>query len=211
MNFEKNIKKIQSQTKKAQLVVVTKNQSLKNIKNIYQIGYKNFGENKVQDLLKKKQKLPSDINWHMIGHLQSNKVKLIAPFIHMIQSVDSLKLIKTINSCGEKNQRIINCLIQIKIAEENTKHGFSLKEAKQILRTDILSQYNYISVKGIMGMASFTTNSNQIKNEFKLMKQLFDSCSPKYKILSMGMSNDYIIAYEAGSNMIRVGSAIFKY
>ena len=211
MNFEKNIEKIQGQTKKAQLIVVTKNQSLKNIKRIYQIGHRNFGENKVQDLLKKKQQLPHDINWHMIGHLQSNKVKLIAPFIHMIQSVDSLKLIKTINNCGEKNQRIINCLIQIKIAEEDTKHGFSITEATQMLRTDILSQYNYISVKGIMAMASFTANINQIKKEFKLMKQLFDSCRPKYKILSMGMSNDYTIAYEAGSNMIRVGSAIFKY
>ena len=210
MNFDKKINKIKSQTKRAQLIVVTKKQSIKNIKNIYQIGQRNFGENKVQDLLKKQQQLPNDINWHMIGHLQSNKVKLITPFIHMIQSVDSLKLIKIINSCGEKNQRIINCLIQIKIAKEDTKYGFSIKEARQILSTDILSKYNYINIKGIMGMASFTTNNNQIKNEFKLMKQLFDSCPPKYKILSMGMSNDYITAYQEGSNMIRIGSAIFQ-
>lgn len=210
MNFEKNIKKIQNQTKKAQLVVVTKNQSVENIKNIYKIGERNFGENKVQDLLKKQQQLPNDINWHMIGHLQTNKVKLITPFIHMIQSVDSLKLINRINSCGEKHQRVINCLIQIKIANEETKYGFNIKEAKQILTTDILSKYNYINIKGIMGMASFSANTNQIKNEFKLMKQLFDSCNNKYKILSMGMSNDYILAYNTGSNMIRVGSAIFQ-
>jgi uncharacterized pyridoxal phosphate-containing UPF0001 family protein len=117
MNFEKNIKTIKNQSKQAQLVVVTKNQSLQNINNIYKIGERNFGENKVQDLLKKQQELPNDINWHMIGHLQTNKVKLITPFIHMIQSVDSLKLIKKINSCGEQDERIINCLIQIKIAE----------------------------------------------------------------------------------------------
>ena len=210
MNFEKNIKKIQNQTKKAQLVVVTKNQSIQNIKNIYKIGERNFGENKVQDLLKKKTQLPNDINWHMIGHLQTYKVKLVTRLIHMIQSVDSLKLIKEINRCGEKHQRIINCLIQIKIAEEETKYGFSIKEAKKILTTDMLSKYNYINVKGIMGMASFSTNTNQLKNEFKLMKQLFDSCKNKYKILSMGMSNDYILAYKTGSNMIRVGSAIFQ-
>ena len=210
MNFEKNIKTIKNQSKQAQLVVVTKNQSLQNINNIYKIGERNFGENKVQDLLKKQQELPNDINWHMIGHLQTNKVKLITPFIHMIQSVDSLKLIKKINSCGEQDERIINCLIQIKIAEEDTKYGFSIKEAKEILTTDILSKYRYISVQGIMGMASFSTNTNQIKNEFKLMKQLFDACNNKYPILSMGMSNDYIIAYQAGSNMIRVGSAIFQ-
>ncbi|MAZ58436.1 MAG: YggS family pyridoxal phosphate-dependent enzyme [Flavobacteriales bacterium] len=210
MNFEKNIKTIKNQSKQAQLVVVTKNQSLQNINNIYKIGERNFGENKVQDLLKKQQELPNDINWHMIGHLQTNKVKLITPFIHMIQSVDSLKLIKKINSCGEQDERIINCLIQIKIAEEDTKYGFSIKEAKEILTTDILSKYRYISVQGIMGMASFSTNTNQIKNEFKLMKQLFDACKNKYPILSMGMSNDYIIAYQAGSNMLRVGSAIFQ-
>ena len=210
MNAEKNIKKIYNNTKTAKLIVVTKNQSIQNVQHIYKIGERHFGENKVQDLLRKQQQLPNDINWHMIGHLQTNKVKLITPFIHMIQSVDSLKLIEKINSCGQKNQRIINCLIQIKIAEEDTKYGFTIKEAREILNTDILSKYNYINIKGIMGMASFTTNTNQIKNEFKLMKKLFDACQKKYTILSMGMSKDYLLAYKAGSNMIRVGSAIFE-
>ena len=210
MNAEKNIKKIYNNTKTAKLIVVTKNQSIQNVQHIYKIGERHFGENKVQDLLRKQQQLPNDINWHMIGHLQTNKVKLITPFIHMIQSVDSLKLIEKINSCGQKNQRIINCLIQIKIAEEDTKYGFTIKEAREILNTDILSKYNYINIKGIMGMASFTTNTNQIKNEFKLMKKLFDACQKKYTILSMGMSKDYLLAYKAGSNMIRVGPAIFE-
>ena len=210
MNFERNIKKIKNKTKTAQLIVVTKHQSIQNIKNIYEIGERNFGENKVQDLLIKQKQLPNDIKWHLIGHLQTNKVKLIAPFIHMIQSVDSLKLIKTINRYAEQHQRIINCLIQIKIAQEDTKYGFTIEDAIQILNTNILSKYKHINIQGIMGMASFTKNKNQIREEFKILKQVFDSFQEKHTILSMGMSNDYILAYKSGSNMIRIGSAIFQ-
>ena len=211
MMIEKNIKNIKKNICGAQLIVVTKKQNVDDIKKVYQAGEKNFGENRVIDLIRKKDLLASDIKWHMIGHLQTNKVKLITPFIHLIQSVDSTKLLNKINDCGKQDNRKINCLIQIKIAQEETKYGFSEKESLVLLKSNYENKYPYVNIKGVMGMASLTHNTEQIKSEFKHLKQIYDSLkSSTNKILSMGMSNDYKIAHEMGSNMIRIGSSIFK-
>ena len=210
MNIEKNINKIKKEAHQAQLVVVTKKQSLENITRVYKLGEREFGENKIQDLLQKKEKLPNNIKWHMIGHLQTNKVKFIAPFIYMIQSVDSIKLLEKINHYGKKNDRKINCLIQIKVAKEDSKYGFSTKDAQQLLSSNYQEKYSNTSIKGIMGMSSFTNNTDIIKNEFIELKNIFNKIQIPNKILSIGMSNDYKIAYKTGSNMIRIGSAIFK-
>ena len=211
MKPKKIISDIKKKSRNAELIVVTKLQSLTAIKEVYNIGERNFGENKVQDLIKKRDMLPNDVKWHMIGHLQTNKVKMIAPFIHMIQSVDSLKLIKEINKQAEKNRRIINCLIQIKIAKEPTKFGFGLKEATQFLNSDLQEKYPNINIAGIMGMASFTENQNQIEEEFRLIARLHKTLPKKQSILSIGMSRDYKLAIRLGSNMIRIGSRIFKH
>ena len=210
MNIKKNIEKIKKQAHQAQLVVVTKKQSLEDITRVYELGEREFGENKVQDLLQKKEKLPNNIKWHMIGHLQTNKVKFIAPFIHLIQSVDSIKLLEKINYYGKINDRKINCLIQIKVAKEDSKHGFSKKDAQQLLSSNYQDKYSNTIIKGIMGMSSFTDDPDIIKNEFIELKNIFNKIKIPNKILSIGMSNDYKIAYKIGSNMIRIGSAIFK-
>ena len=209
MSIQSNIKHIKSCIKHAELVVVTKHQNLKDIQEVYHLGEKNFGENRVTDLLYKKEQLPNDIKWHMIGHLQTNKVKMIASFIHMIQSVDSLKLLHVINKNGEKYNRKINCLIQVKIAEEETKYGFSIKDAKKIFQSNYKEEYKNINIKGVMGMASFTNNIQQIKKEFRIIKELSNTLNSNQKILSIGMSNDYRIACEEGSNMIRIGTSVF--
>tara|TARA_B100000427_G_scaffold170969_1_gene142149 strand:+ start:199 stop:828 length:630 start_codon:yes stop_codon:yes gene_type:complete len=209
MSIVKNILNIKKQINNTQLIVVTKTQSLDNIKKAYSSGERNFGENRVSELIIKKELLPNNIKWHMIGHLQTNKVKSITSFIHLIHSVDRLKLLNEINKCGKLDNRIINCLIQVKIAKENTKHGFSEKESIELLQSNHKEKYPYVNIKGIMGMATFTNNTNTIEAEFKRLKKIYDHI--KYmKILSMGMSNDYQIACKAGSNMIRIGSAIFK-
>ncbi len=210
MNIKKNIEKIKKQAHQAQLVVVTKKQSLEDITRVYELGEREFGENKVQDLLQKKEKLPNNIKWHMIGHLQTNKVKFIAPFIHMIQSVDSIKLLEKINYYSKKNDRKINCLIQIKVAKEDSKYGFSKQDAQQLLSSNYQEKYSNTIIKGIMGMSSFTDDPDIIKNEFIELKNIFNKIKIPNKILSIGMSNDYKIAYKIGSNMIRIGSAIFK-
>ena len=209
MSIAKNILSIKKKINDTQLIVVTKKQSLDNIKKAYSSGERNFGENRANELIEKKVLLPNNIKWHMIGHLQTNKVKSIASFIHLIHSVDRLKLLNEINKCGKLENRVINCLIQVKIAKENTKHGFSEKESIELLKSNYKEKYPYVNIKGIMGMATFTNNTNIIEAEFKRLKKIYDHIK-HIKILSMGMSNDYQIACKVGSNMIRIGSAIFK-
>tara|TARA_B100001250_G_scaffold361058_1_gene338919 strand:- start:751 stop:1383 length:633 start_codon:yes stop_codon:yes gene_type:complete len=210
MNITSNIQEIKNKAHNAQLIVVTKHQSIETIKKVYQIGERQFGENKVQDLIAKKDQLPADIKWHMIGHLQKNKVKLIAPFIYMIQSVDSLELLKKINQHAEINKRQINCLIQIKIAQEISKFGFNLESANKLLQSDYQTEYPYVNINGLMGMATLTNNQIQIKKEFQSLIKLKKLINHKQPIFSLGMSHDYEIASKLGSNMIRIGSAIFQ-
>lgn len=198
------------------LIAVSKTHSAEKIAEAYHAGQRLFGENKVQELVAKYEILPKDIEWHVIGHLQSNKVKYIAPFVNLIHSVDSFKLLQEIDKQGIKNQRIISCLLQIHVAQEETKFGFAPQEAEDLLSNPILATLKATRIKGIMGMASFTDNSEQIRNEFRILKNLFEKLKMQelpsnvsMEELSMGMSNDYELALEEGSNMIRVGSAIF--
>lgn len=198
------------------LVAVSKTKPAEQIMEAYQSGHRIFGENKVQEMTKKYEQLPKDIQWHMIGHLQRNKVKYIAPYVSLIHSVDSLRLLQTINKEGAKNNRVIPCLLQIHIAKEETKFGLNETELFEILDGDEIKNLNHITINGLMGMATFTEDKEKIRSEFKTLKNLFDTVKNRYfsdnstfSILSMGMSGDYQIAIEEGSNMIRVGSAIF--
>lgn len=198
------------------LVAVSKTQPITIIKQAYESGQKEFGENKVQELVQKAEALPADIQWHMIGHLQTNKVKYIAPFVHLIHSVDSLKLLTEINKQAKKNNRVIPCLLQIHIATEETKFGFSSEEILELINQKAFSLLEHIKVAGLMGMATFTENTEQVRKEFMTLKKLFDKLQTvalpenfEIKILSMGMSDDYTIAVEEGSTMVRIGSAIF--
>jgi PLP dependent protein len=198
------------------LVAVSKTHPVEVIKEAYDAGQKVFGENKVQELVPKYEALPKDIQWHLIGHLQSNKVKYIAPFVHLIQSVDSEKLLEEIDKQGKKNGRVINCLLQMYIAQEESKFGFSVDELNALIQTDKMAGLKNIQVTGLMGMATLTSDVNQIANEFKKLKGIFESLKqqqlpPNMRMqeLSMGMSSDYKIAIEKGSTMVRVGSAIF--
>lgn len=193
-------------------VAVSKTKPVDDIEKIYNLGHKEFGENKVQELLEKYDKLPKDIKWHMIGHLQTNKIKKVIPIISLIHSVDSLKLLKKINNEAIKINKVISCLLQINISNENNKYGFSIDQIREILNNETLKDFKFIRIKGLMGMASFTENKNQIRIEFNNLKKIFDELKIKYpelKIISMGMSGDYKIAIEEGSNMIRIGSKIF--
>ena len=210
MNIIDNIINIKTNTPNATLVVVTKYQKLSDISIAYAFGERDFGENKVQEILKKKTMLPNDIKWHMIGHLQKNKVKLIAPFIYMIQSVDSLELLQIINKQAKLNNRKIKCLIQYKIAKEKEKYGLNKSNIIKLFKSDLIKEYKNIEIAGLMGMASFTTNIKDIKSEFQDIYELYSQLTIKPKTLSIGMSNDYKTAYQNGSTMIRIGSAIFK-
>ena len=210
MNSLEKISAIKKELKDTQLIIVTKKQTIETIKKVYNYGEREFAENRINDLIRKKNLLPKDIKWHLIGHLQTKKVKKIIPFIHLIQSVDSVKILNTINKYAEKQNRIINCLIQIKISKEKTKFGFSTEEGTKLLNSDLKEKYPNISIKGIMCMATFTQNKNIIKKEFQIMKNIFDKLTIKNPILSMGMSNDYKLAQKLGSNMVRIGSLIFK-
>lgn len=198
------------------LVAVSKTKPVSDLQEAYELGQRVFGENKVQELTDKYEALPKDIQWHMIGHLQTNKVKYIAPFITLIHSVDSVKLLTEINKQAEKNNRSIDCLLQVHIAEEETKYGFDLQEVEELIKSDELARLNHIKIKGLMGMATFSEDRKKIKREFESLnitfKQLQQNTLPEnvsLEILSMGMSGDYQLAIEAGSNMIRVGSSIF--
>ena len=190
------------------LVAVSKTKPNTDILAAYTAGQRVFGENKVQELVKKQEELPKDIQRHMIGHLQRNKVKFIAPFVALIHGVDNLKLLQEIDKRAAQNNRKIGCLLQVHIAKENTKFGFEIKEVKEVLLTT--SSFKNISIVGLMGMATFTDDNNQIKEEFKSLKTVFDSIkNDNITTLSMGMSGDYPLAIEQGSTMVRVGSAIF--
>jgi PLP dependent protein len=196
----------------AKLVAVSKTKPAEAIRAVYDSGHKIFGENYVQELVEKQAKLPGDIEWHYIGHLQTNKVKQIVPFISLIQSVDSLKLLKEINKQAQKINRTIDCLLQIYIAQEETKFGLGLDEAESLLQSEDMHQLKNISIKGLMGMASLTDNQEQIRKEFKSLKILqakLQTSNLKLQTLSMGMTSDYKIALEEGSNLVRIGSAIF--
>lgn len=217
MDIGKNIKDINnSLPENVRLVAVSKTKPNEDILEAYNAGQRIFGENKVQDLTKKYEELPKDIEWHFIGHPQTNKVKYIAPFISLIHGVDSIKLLKTINKEAEKNNRIINVLLQFHIAEESTKFGLSLEEADEILGSDEFQQLENVQVAGVMGMATYTDDKNQIRNEFRVLHSIFNSLKNRYfsgsntfTEISMGMSGDYPIAVEEGSTLIRVGSKIF--
>ncbi len=200
--------------KEVTLVAVSKTKPATMIEKGMKNGHLDFGENKVQELVEKHEKLPKSIRWHMIGHLQRNKVKYIAPFVHLIHGVDSERLLNEINKQGKKNNRIINCLLQFHIAEESTKFGFNIEEIQEIIDANKISEWQNINIRGVMGMATFTDDISQIKKEFKqlqsnyhlLCEQLSKST---FNVLSMGMSGDYNTAIECGSNMIRIGSSIF--
>tara|TARA_B100000963_G_scaffold69031_2_gene57289 strand:- start:10844 stop:11485 length:642 start_codon:yes stop_codon:yes gene_type:complete len=209
MNIRKNIQLIKANlSKDICLVIVSKTQSNNNIIEAYNEGQKIFGENKVQELIKKKEELPKDIKWHMIGHLQTNKVKFIAPFIDMIHSVDSLKLINEIDKRAEQNNRIIDCLLQVHISKEKTKFGFDIDKIEETIEETI--KFKNINIKGLMAMASNTSDKNKITKEFSLINNLFRKIQNKnINLLSIGMSSDYLLAIENGSNMIRLGSSIF--
>ena len=193
-----------------ELVAVSKTKSNEEILEAYKAGQRKFGENKIQDMTRKYEILPKDIQWHMIGHVQSNKVKYMAPYVSLIHGVDSIKLLKEINKQAQKNNRIIDCLLQIHIATEESKYGLSVQESQQAIK--IAKELPHLRIKGLMGMASFTEDQKQIEREFAGLKSLYDKYKEQkipLKVLSMGMSGDFLIAIEQGSNMIRVGSKIF--
>ncbi len=198
------------------LVAVSKTKPAELIREAYDAGQRVFGENKVQELVEKWEVLPRDIEWHLIGHLQTNKVKYIAPFVSMIHSVDSFKLLQEINKQGEKNNRVIPCLLQFHIAQEETKFGLSFEEAEEILQSREFVEMDHVSIVGLMGMASFVEDEEQIRDEFRnlhnyfaILKSNYFKYNPDFKVLSMGMSGDYKLAIEEGSTMIRVGSSLF--
>jgi PLP dependent protein len=210
-NFRKLLDSFSEQ--RVTLVAVSKIQPLQKILQLYEMGQRDFGENYVQELVDKYEKLPKDIKWHFIGHLQTNKVKYIAPFVHLIHGVDSFKLLKEINKQAAKNQRVIEVLLQIHIATEDTKFGLNEQELEDIVKQLEVNPLQHLHVKGLMGMASFSDNTNVVRNEFKYLKQLYDLyknvAHAEFSILSMGMSGDYQIAIEEGSNMVRIGSLLF--
>lgn len=198
------------------LVAVSKTKPIVVLQEAYDAGQRVFGENKAQELTEKAEQLPKDIEWHMIGHLQSNKVKYIAPFVALIHAVDSLKLLKEINKQAKKNDRIIDCLLQFHIAEETSKFGLSLEDAQEILSSREFVEMENISVVGVMGMATFTSNQEQVRDEFRTLENYFNvikshffKFNTAFKEISMGMSGDYQLAIEEGSTMVRIGSSIF--
>ena len=215
VNKEKYLEIIQLLKNKATLVAVSKFKSIEDIQALYDLGQRDFGENFVQELVLKYEALPKDIRWHYIGHLQRNKVKYIASFVHLIHGVDSEKLLIEIDKQGEKNNRVIDCLLQVHIAEEETKFGFDSTELEE-LTTRIFEAnpagFRNVSIRGLMGMAYFTDDQEKIRNEFKKLHSLYSTLNGKRStsnLLSMGMSGDYSIALEEGSNMVRIGSLIF--
>ncbi len=213
---KKAYQKINGELKEKQvtLVAVSKTKPVEDVLALYEVGQRDFGENYVQELVDKQTQLPQDIRWHFIGHLQSNKVKLIAPFIHLIQGVDGFKLLQEINKQGAKNNRVIDCLLQVHIAKEETKFGLNEEELNMIMGQVAHEPMNNIRIVGLMGMGSLTDDMNVVKNEFKYLKSLFDkyqnlsTANCQLSTLSMGMSGDYKIAIEEGSTMVRIGSLL---
>ena len=212
MSVSENIKEFKNNLPEdVTLVAVSKTKPVSEIMEAYNTGHRIFGENKVQEMEAKWEEMPKDIEWHMIGHVQRNKVKYMAPFVSLIHSVDSKRLLKEINKQAKKVDRVIDCLLQIKIAEEDSKFGLDKNEALELLASEAFQKYENVRVIGLMGMATFTDNENQVSEEFKKLKQIYDSVKDDYNFthLSMGMSGDYSIAIKHGSNIVRVGSAIF--
>ena len=212
MSIQDNLKTIETTIHNhVTLVAVSKTKPVEDLQEAYEAGIRDFGENKIQEMCDKYEVLPKDIRWHMIGHVQTNKVKYMAPFVHLIHGVDSLKLLKEINKQAEKNNRIIDVLLQQFIADEETKFGLDVEETRQIMQEEI-QHLPHVRVVGLMGMATFTEDKKQIRNEFKTLKSNFDFLKNNFEnitILSMGMSGDYQIAIEEGSTMVRIGSSIF--
>jgi len=218
MDVSENIKQFLASNIPAnvKLIAVSKTKPVETILEAYKSGHKIYGENKVQDLVDKYNELPKDIEWHMIGHMQSNKVKYIAPFVSLIHGVDSLKLLKVINKEGAKNNRKIDCLLQFHIAKEETKFGLDLNETTEFLKSEEFKNLNHINICGIMGMATYTENEDTIRSEFKDLVHIFNQLKKTYfsknddfKEISMGMSGDYKIAIEEGATMVRIGSLLF--
>ena len=215
-NIKQNLAQIKSNLPEhVALVAVSKTKPISDIMEAYNAGQRIFGENKIQELVEKHEQLPEDIKWHMIGHVQRNKVKLMAPFVNLIHGVDSLKLLKEIDKQAKKHNRIIDCLLQLKIAEEESKYGMTQEEAKNVLKSKDVSDLDHVHIIGIMGMATFTNDQNQLKDEFTYLKSSFEALKilsqnrQHFNTLSMGMSGDYPLAIDCGSTMIRVGSSIF--
>jgi PLP dependent protein len=198
------------------LVAVSKTKPVELLQEVYDAGHRDFGENKVQELVEKYEKLPKDIRWHLIGHLQTNKVKYIAEFVHLIHTVDSLKLLLEINKQAARHHRVIDCLLQFHIAEEETKFGLSYEECRDLLQSTEFAHCKHVRICGVMGMATFTENTAQIRKEFAQLKTYFQQLKseyfahePSFSTVSMGMSGDYVLAVEEGSTMVRVGSSLF--
>lgn len=216
-NIKDNLERVKSETPVGvKLVAVSKTKPNEDIMAAYEGGQKVFGENKVQELVPKHEAMPKDIEWHMIGHLQRNKVKYIAPFVNLIHGVDSFKLLREINKEAIKNNRVIDCLLQFHIAKEESKFGFELGEAEEMIDSDGFKELKNIRLVGVMGMATYTEDENQVRKEFSELKNLFDQLKEKYfptsdsfSEISMGMSSDYKLAIQEGSTIIRVGSSIF--
>jgi pyridoxal phosphate enzyme (YggS family) len=211
MSISQNIQDLKlTLPKDVTLVAVSKTKPNTDILDAYNAGQRIFGENKIQEMVAKFDELPKDIKWHMIGHLQRNKIKYMAHFVELIHGVDSLKTLKEINKQAQKHHRVINCLLQAKIAEETTKFGLSFNEVSAILNDETLQEFKHIKIVGLMGMASFTSDNTQVSKEFSKLNSFFNTIkNSDFKILSMGMSGDYKLAIKNGSNMIRVGSSIF--
>ncbi len=217
MSIAENIDQVKSYLPaQVELVAVSKTKPVEMLMEAYNHGQRAFGENKVQEMVTKFEVMPKDIQWHFIGHLQTNKIKYIAPFVHLIHGVDSFKLLKSINTEARKVSRVIPCLLQFHIAEEETKFGLSWEEADEMLRSAEFAQLKNVKICGVMGMATFTDDETQIRKEFALLKTYFDRLqadffaeNPDFKEISMGMSGDYLLAIEEGSTMVRVGSTIF--
>ncbi|MET3732948.1 YggS family pyridoxal phosphate-dependent enzyme [Moheibacter stercoris] len=212
MSLVENLENIQkSIPEHVTLVAVSKTQPISAIQTLYDAGQRIFGENKVQEMVAKYEHLPKDIQWHMIGHLQKNKVKYMASFVHLIHSVDSFDLLKEINKQAAKHDRVIDCLLQIHIAQEETKFGMDEQEAESLLEV-YKSEFPHVKVVGLMGMATFTEDESQVRKEFNFLKSIFVKLKSRYtdlEVLSMGMSGDFQMAIEEGSTMVRVGSSIF--
>ena len=216
MSIESNLLSIKATLPEhVTLVAVSKTKPISDLSEAYEAGQRIFGENKIQEMAEKWEAMPKDIQWHMIGHVQTNKVKFMAPFVSLIHGVDSLKLLQEINKQAKKNDRIIDCLLQMHIAEEETKFGLDEEELTSLLSSTAFDEMQNIRIVGLMGMATFTDNKEQIKKEFLHLKSIFDSSKnlkskiSNLKILSMGMSGDYQLAIECGSTMVRIGSSIF--
>lgn len=212
MSISENIQRIKKNLGDVSLVAVSKTKPVDDLMEAYEAGQRIFGENKIQEMTAKWEVMPKDIQWHMIGHIQTNKVKYMAPYVSLIHAVDSQKLLKEINKQAVKNDRNINVLLQIKIAEEESKFGMTPQEAEELLVSPWFQNLENVTVRGLMGMATFTEDQEQLSREFNHLKRVFDRLQnkfPQLSILSMGMSGDYPLAIENGSNMVRVGSAIF--